>query len=619
MDSRFIRRNFSAGGRTTFTIALLVVAFAVTVAATASAQQPPAAGQGARGAGGAQGQGAAPGRGRGADPNAGAPYTPAPGAKDLRSVIFNWMWHQGMLKGTDERDMVATLEYQAKGGTIQVDGQPCTLSRYRASTNYQTFSQRINYTCTRPNKQAYSNIEVVSWQYAWNEDTPGAEIGGTKGKAAAMPAAVQERLIRIWASPQGAPKAALAGTMDTWTLGANPGVVVADGAAKIGNTSVTWDAAGKPVVTFPIPGVQGATGTATLDAKFMTEKVVVTQGANTTEFTFSNYQDWNNPLHKIEVFYAGRMIERKNGTVVRDLTTRETETGNVYVVAPVPASVQKAMNVTTKAPTIIFAKTEPATNTTAPTPRIGKVPDLTGVWAVAQNGWIGNYMGNGGRRCGPTQVPPCNRATNQTEDFALYSPSRFGQFGRPLYKPEHWDKVIELDMWTNKYDPVMTCQPLGVPRQGAPRRIWQTENDITFLYQGGDAGGGYGEYRIIPTDGRKHAPDANLDLTYMGVAVGRWEGDTLVVDSVGFIDTTWIGRGGYFHSSEMKVTEKFRREGDAIFYDVTLEDPEVLVEPLVFPTRIMRRNANAGAGLLRERGNCETDFETNAAATQIRH
>ena len=92
-------------------------------------------------------------------------------------MLFNWMWHQGMLKGTDERDMVATLEYQAKGGTIQVDGQPCTLSKFRASTNYQTFSQRIQYTCTRPNKQTYSNIEVVSWQYAWNEDTPGAEIG----------------------------------------------------------------------------------------------------------------------------------------------------------------------------------------------------------------------------------------------------------------------------------------------------------------------------------------------------------------------------------------------------------------------------------------------------------
>jgi hypothetical protein len=109
-----------------------------------------------------------------------------------------------MLKGADERDMVATLEYQAKGGTIQVNGQPCTLSKFRESTNYQTFSQRIQYTCTRPNKQTVSNIEVVSWHYAWNEDTPGAEIAGTKGKVAPMPAAVQERLIRIWANPQGA-------------------------------------------------------------------------------------------------------------------------------------------------------------------------------------------------------------------------------------------------------------------------------------------------------------------------------------------------------------------------------------------------------------------------------
>jgi hypothetical protein len=596
---------------------MVVLVTALAIGVTAASAQAPAGARGAARGGGAQNP-AGGGGGRGADPNAGAPYTPAPGAKDLRAVLFNWFWHQGMLKGTDERDMVATLEYQAQAGTIQVDGQPCTLSKFRASTNYQVFAQRVNYTCTRPNKQTHSNIEVVSWQYAWNEDTPGAEIAGTKGKVAPVPAAVQERLIRIWASPQGAPKAALAGAMDTWTLGANPATIIADGAVKAGNTTLSWEA-GKPVLRFPIPGVQGATGTATLDAKYMTEKVVVTQGANTTEFTYSNYQDWNNPLHKIEVFYAGRMIERRNGAVVRDLTTRETETGNVYVVAPVPPSVQKAMNVTAKLPAKVFAKQEPATNTTAPTPRLGKVPDLTGNWAVAQNGWIGNYMGNGGRRCGPTQEQPCSRATNQTEDFALYSPSRFGQFGTPLYKPQYWDKVIELDMWTNKYDPVMTCQPLGVPRQGAPRRIWQSENDIIFLYQGGDAGGGYGEYRIIPIDGRRHPENANLELTYMGITVGRWEGDTLVLDSVGFIDTTWIGRGGFFHSDKMRVVEKFRREGDAIFYDVTVEDPEVWAEPLVFPTRIMRRNTGANAGLLRERGNCETDFETEAAASQIRH
>src|SRR5262249_17611300 len=154
-------------------VALLVV-LAISAPMTAAAQAPPGAGNG-------------------------APYTPATNAKDLKAVLFNWMWGMGMLKGTDERDMVASLEYQGKG-TIQVDGQPCTLTKFRTSTNYQTYSQRIQYACTRPNGQNLSNIEVVSGFYAWNEDTLGAEIGRTKGKATPMPATVQERLIRIWAS-----------------------------------------------------------------------------------------------------------------------------------------------------------------------------------------------------------------------------------------------------------------------------------------------------------------------------------------------------------------------------------------------------------------------------------
>ena len=253
-----------------------------------------------------------------------------------------------MLKGHDERDMVATLEYMGKG-TIQVQGQPCALTKFRASTNYQTFSQRIQYTCTRANGQAYSNIEVVSGLYAWDEDTPGAEIGPTKGKVTPMPATVQERLIRLWASPQGAAKAAVQGTTETFWLGKNPGTLFADGVMKEGQTSVSWEN-GKPVLAFPIPGVPGATATATLDAKYMPERVVVKMGSTTREFTYDNYQDWNNPLNKIEVFYAGKMVEKSNGAVVRDLTTTQTETGNVYVVAPVPASVQTAEKVTGQIP-----------------------------------------------------------------------------------------------------------------------------------------------------------------------------------------------------------------------------------------------------------------------------
>ena len=61
-------------------------------------------------------------------------YTPAPGAKDLKAVLFNWMWHMGMLRGPQEIEAVATLEHQATG-TIQVDGQPCRLTKYRMSNN----------------------------------------------------------------------------------------------------------------------------------------------------------------------------------------------------------------------------------------------------------------------------------------------------------------------------------------------------------------------------------------------------------------------------------------------------------------------------------------------------
>jgi hypothetical protein len=99
------------------------------------------------------------------------PYRPAAGAKDLRAVLFNWTWAIGLLRGLDEHELVASLEYQGEG-VIQVDGQPCALTKYRISNNYQTSGERIQYTYTRANGQTYSNVEVVSGEYAWNEDIP---------------------------------------------------------------------------------------------------------------------------------------------------------------------------------------------------------------------------------------------------------------------------------------------------------------------------------------------------------------------------------------------------------------------------------------------------------------
>lgn len=601
----------------------LALAVALTVSEPSSAfaqaggSAPAAAVQGGGGAG--AGGGGRAGRGGG---RRGAPlYTPAPGAKDLKAVLFNWAWYMGMLRSSEERDLIMSLEYQGKG-TVQVDGQPCNVTKYRTSISYQTSGERIQYTGTRPNGQSCSDVEVLSGAYAWNEDIPGAELVPGKGKATPMPATVEERMIRLWASPQGAFKAAMAGISDPPEMAPRPQLVPA-GVAKAGKTSVAWEG-NTPVVTFPIPGVPNAIASATLDAKFMPERVVVKQGSNTTEFTYSNYRDWNNPLNPAEAFYAGRMTESKNGKVVRDITTTLTETGQMYVVMPVPASVKAAIKPTNQPPNWILNVNapKPAPETAAVTPRLSDGhPDMTGSWASPPLA----ITGSGSRRCGPTQVKGgginpeigCKiPMDNFWVDYEWISPSRFGP-SRPLYKPEYWDKIQELDQWTNKEDPVMTCQPLGLPRQGTPMRIIQTPKDIIMFYrQYADYGGGNTEFRDIPTDGRARVPEKELEATYYGYSIGKWEGDTLVIDSTSFVDSTWLGRGGLLHSVDMHVIEKLTRVGNEIRYDMTIEDPDSFIEPWVMPTRILR--PGGGDGIVPERAFCDVT-EPGNISTQLRH
>ena len=555
----------------------------------------------------------------------GSEYTPAAGAKDLKSVLFNWAWHMGMLRSTEEYDLMMSLVYEGTG-TIQVNGQPCNVTRYRSDISYQVSGERIRITGTRPDGQSCSTIEVLSGAYTWNEDVQGAELVAGQGKATPMPATVEERMIRLWANPQGAWKSAIAGTQNTNApqMAARPQGVPAD-VMTVGKTSVAW-VRNKPVLTFPIPGVPTATATATLDAKFMAESVVVKNGADTYEFTYSNYKDWNNPLHPAEAFYAGTMTEKKNGTVVRDITTKETETGQMYVVMPVPASVKAAIRPTHQPPNwTLTAKTPAPQTAAAPTPRRadGK-PDLTGNWNRAVN----PVSGNGARRCGPTQVKggginPEHGCTGGQDNFwveyAWISPSRFGVLGRPIYKPELWDRIRELDMWTNKYDPVMTCKPLGLPRHGTPTRIIQNDIDVVFFYPiNADYGGGNNEYRNIPTDGRARSALAEDLATFYGQSIGRWEGDTLVIDSINFDDSTWLGRGGLIHSGSMHIVEKLTRVGNEIRYEITIEDPEMFIEPWVMPTRVLTLNARADGGIMAERSPCEV-YEGGNETSQVRH
>ena len=294
---------------------------------------PPAGRAGGGGGGGAAGRGAA------------GPFTPTEGAKDLKTVLFNWTWRMGMLRSGAESELVKTLDYHAAGGTIQVNGQPCTLTKYRVQANYQVPGWRTQIECTFKNKQTYKNVETLSGDYAWDEDIPGAELVPGKGKATPNPASLVERRIRLWASPHGAVKAAIAGAAGmspAESFGENPAVLL-DAQAKAGAKSTTtleWQA-DKAVLTFPVPGVPGATAVATL-TNYLPDSVVVTNGADKTEFIYGKWADWNNPLFKIDALYAGTIVERKNGTVVRSVNAKVTEIGQVYVIMPVPASVRNA-------------------------------------------------------------------------------------------------------------------------------------------------------------------------------------------------------------------------------------------------------------------------------------
>ena len=106
-----------------------------------------------------------------------------------------------------------------------------------------------------------------------------------------------------------------------------------------------------------------------------------------------------------------------------------------------------------------------------------------------------------------------------------------------------------------KDDPEARCLPPGVPRMSTtpyPWTIVQTPKLIVIVYEGGAH-----IWRKIFLDGRVHDP--NVQDTWLGDSIGRWENDTLVVETVGQNDVTWLDAAGVPHSTAMKVIERIRR------------------------------------------------------------
>lgn len=124
-------------------------------------------------------------------------------------------------------------------------------------------------------------------------------------------------------------------------------------------------------------------------------------------------------------------------------------------------------------------------------------------------------------------------------------------------------------------DPTAVCLPPGTPRalgSPFPIEILQDAKSVTILYEYQST------FRRIPTDGRGHPAD--LDPTFMGDSIGRWDNDTLVVDVIGFNERTWLDTEGHQHSDALHVIERYRRTGrDAIAYSVTIDDPKTYQQP----------------------------------------
>ena len=201
---------------------------------------------------------------------------------------------------------------------------------------------------------------------------------------------------------------------------------------------------------------------------------------------------------------------------------------------------------------------KPILTAAAPKTRDGR-PDLSGTWLPD------NTPGVTGTNGEPLPKYFINVTHGVKDEDVPFTPE-----GAVAYK-----RNLALD---GKNDPLSFCHPAGVPAVDTvpiPYKIIQTSGVIAILYESDTV------YRQIFTDGRKHAE--TTIPSWMGYSVGKWEGDTLVVDTIGFTDKSWLDRIGHTHSDLLRVVERFHRK-DLGHMDitVTIEDPKTFTRPITF-------------------------------------
>lgn len=209
-------------------------------------------------------------------------------------------------------------------------------------------------------------------------------------------------------------------------------------------------------------------------------------------------------------------------------------------------------------------------NLTAPAPRAldGK-PDLSGVWHVQPTG-MKEMKRLFGERADATDVP----------GMELDTISKYGVNILQDFKPEEAPirpEAIQIQRGRKISDfPATHCLPQGIPlgtMLSEPVKIVQSPKLIAILYEADD------KHRQIYMDGRV-LPKEFDQPAWMGYSVGRWDRDTLVVETAGFNDKTWLDIMGHPHSEALRVVERYRRRDFGhMDVEMTFDDPKMYTKP----------------------------------------
>jgi hypothetical protein len=221
------------------------------------------------------------------------------------------------------------------------------------------------------------------------------------------------------------------------------------------------------------------------------------------------------------------------------------------------------------------APADPTPRLAGGTPNLGRVAGEKGIWGVP---WVRNMA----LRIDNTDAVSDLPRSGGVVGLVGHDLKRDGSKFEPLVPFMPWSRAVYDYNVANesKYDPEGYCLPPGGPRLMAtpyPMEIIQLpeQKRIIMTFEGATH-----IWREIYMDGRAHPSGDALNPTYLGHSVGRWEGDTLVVDVVGFNEGTWLDYSGHPHTDMLHVVERYtRRNKNVLHYEATIDDPGAYTKP----------------------------------------